>query len=429
MEIKKLRATLVGAGNRGCVYADYALQMPSELEIVGVVEPNDLRREEAAERYSLDRKNCFRNLDEFLQAKIDCDFVINATMDEKHYETAKKLMAAGYDMLLEKPVVPNREQLLDLQALAKEKGVKVNVCHVLRYTPFYKKIKELINAGTIGKIMTMELNEHVGIAHFLDSFVRGKWSSEKRCGSGFLLQKSCHDMDLICWLNNAAEPKKVVSVGTRAQFIPENAPDGATEFCYNCPHGDTCLYAAQKVHLEVDSMPFQTWMELNKPLEQITKAEKAEYLKTSTYGRCAYNSGGDINDRQTVNVLFDNGSIASFTMVGGVNKAGRYIHICGTKGEIEGRLEDGKFALRIFDRSGTNFTYNEEIIDVNDEVVISVEYGGHGGGDYAIMHELVRYLNGDTSSVSITSLDDSVNGHLVVYAAEESVKTDKGICL
>ena len=152
-------------------------------------------------------------------------------------------------------------------------------------------------------------------------------------------------------------------------------------------------------------------------------------MKTSTYGRCAYNSGGDINDRQTVNVLFDNGSIASFTMVGGVNKAGRYLHICGTKGEIEGRLEDGKFALRIFDRSGTNFTYNEEIIDVNKEVVISVEYGGHGGGDYAIMHELVRYLNGDTSSVSITSLDDSVNGHLVVYAAEESVKTDKGVCL
>ncbi len=429
MEIKKLRAMLVGAGNRGCVYADYALQMPSELEIVGVVEPNGLRWEEAAERYSLDRKNCFRNLDEFLQAKIDCDFVINATMDEMHYETAKKLMVAGYDMLLEKPVVPNREQLLDLQAIAKAKGVKVNVCHVLRYTPFYKRIKEIINAGTIGKIMTMELNEHVGIAHFLDSFVRGKWSSEKRCGSGFLLQKSCHDMDLICWLNNAAEPKKVVSVGTRAQFIPENAPDGATEFCYNCPHGETCLYAAQKVHLEVDSMPFQTWMELNKPLEQITKEEKAEYLKRSTYGRCAYNSGGDINDRQTVNVLFDNGSIASFTMVGGVNKAGRNIHICGTKGEIEGRLEDGKFALRSFDRSGTNFTYNEEIIDVNKEVVISVEYGGHGGGDYAIMHELVRYFNGDTSSVSITSLDDSVNGHLVVYAAEESVKTGKGICL
>ncbi len=429
MEIKKLSAVLVGAGNRGCVYADYALQAPNELEIVGVVEPSDLRREQAATRYGVDQKNCFADLDVFLQAKIDCDFVINATMDEMHYETAKKLMTAGYNMLLEKPVVPNRKQLLKLQSLAKEKGVKVNVCHVLRYTPFYKRIKEIINAGTIGKIMTMELNEHVGIAHFLDSFVRGKWSNEKRCGSGFLLQKSCHDMDLICWLNNASTPKKVASVGMRAQFIPENAPESATEFCYQCPHNDTCLYSAQKVHLEVDSMPFQTWMDINKPLDEITKEEKAAFLKTSVYGRCAYNSGGDINDRQTVNVLFENGSIASFTMVGAVNKPGRNIHICGTKGEIEGRLEDGTFALRIFDRSGDKFWYNEEIVDVNKDVVISVEYGGHGGGDYAIMNELVRYFNGDTSSVSITSLDDSVNGHLVVYAAEESVKKQKAILL
>ncbi|MBQ8342972.1 MAG: Gfo/Idh/MocA family oxidoreductase [Clostridia bacterium] len=429
MEIKKLRAVLVGAGNRSCVYADYSLQAPDELQIVGVVEPSELRRQEAAARYCVDKKNCFSDLDGFLQANIACDFVINATMDEMHYETAKKLITAGYDMLLEKPVVPNREQLLDLQALAKEKGVKVNICHVLRYTPFYKRIKELINGGAIGKIMTMELNEHVWIAHFLDSFVRGKWNSEKRCGSGFLLQKSCHDMDLICWLNNATQPKKVVSVGTRAQFIKENVPDGATEFCYNCPHNGTCLYSAQKVHLELDSMPFQTWMDMNKPLDEITKEEKAEFLKTSVYGRCAYNSGGDINDRQTVNVLFENGSIASFTMVGATNKPGRYIHICGTKGEIEGRLEDGKFVLRIFDRSGDKFWYDEELVDVNKDVVVSVEYGGHGGGDYAIMYELVRYFSGDTSSVSITSLDDSVNGHLVVYAAEESVKKDTAIFL
>ena len=429
MEVKKLRAVLVGAGNRGCVYADYSLQAPEELTIVGVVEPNGIRREEAAVRYAVAKERCFRGLDEFLQAKIACDFVINATMDEMHYETAKQLMAAGYNMLLEKPVVPNREQLLELQAIAREKGVKVNVCHVLRYTPFYKRIKELINSDAIGKIMTMELNEHVGIAHFLDSFVRGKWNSEKRCGSGFLLQKSCHDMDLICWLNNTTAPQKVVTVGSRAQFIKENAPDGATEFCHDCPHNDTCLYSAQKVHLEVDSMPFQTWADMKKPLGEITKEEKAEWLKTSDYGRCAYNSGGDINDRQAVNVAFENGSVASFTMVGGTNKPGRYIHICGTKGEIEGRLEDGKFALRIFDRSGDKFWYNEEIVDVNKDVVNSVEYGGHGGGDFAIMYELVRYLNGDNSSVSITSIDDSIYGHLVVYAAEESVKTDKAVCI
>jgi len=421
--MKKLKAALVGAGNRGCVYCDYSFDEPDELEIVAVVDIRALAREEAGERYHIPENMRFASLADFLETKIECDFVINATMDEMHYDTAKEILKAGYNLLQEKPIVPNREQLLELRDIAKEKNLKVNVCHVLRYTPFYKKIKGIINAGTIGDIISMEMNEHVRIAHFIDSFIRGKWNSEKKCGSGFLLAKSCHDMDLMCWLNNATIPKTVASVGSRSLFIKKNAPVGATKYCYQCPHNSTCLYSAQKIHLEMDFYPFQTWKDMNKPLDQITKEEKAEWLKTSDYGLCAYDSGGDINDRQIVTVQFENGSVGTFTMLGGTSKSGRYIHICGTKGEIEGHLEDGKFTLRTFDRSEGKFECVEEEIDVNSSVKISVQYGGHAGGDYAIMHETVRYLNGDNSSLSITKLDDSINGHLLVYAAEESVKT------
>ena len=423
--MKQLKAVLVGAGNRGCVYADYSLERPDELQIIAVVEIHELRRTEAAMRYGIPATQAYSSLDDFLATKTECDFVINATMDEMHYETAKKLILAGYNMLLEKPVVPNREELLELQTLAHEKGVKINVCHVLRYTPYYKRIKELINAGEIGDIMTMELNEHVWIAHFIDSFVRGKWKSEKNCGSSFLLQKSCHDMDLICWLNNASKPVKVSSFGSRSQFVLKNAPKGATEYCCDCPHNDTCYYSAQKIHLEYDSLPFQTWEGLNKPLDKISYEEKEDYLRWADYGLCAYNSGGDINDRQSVTVEFENGSVASFTMVGGTCRAGRYLHIIGTKGEIEGKIEDGKFILRKFDRSVGKFEYYDTEIDISAEVHNSVQYGGHGGGDYAIMYELIRYLNGEGSSVSITKLDDSIFSHLVVYAAEESCKQGK----
>lgn len=423
--MKKLQAVLLGAGNRGCAYADYALEAPSELEIVAIIEISDLRLKEAGDRYSVPESNRFKSLDEFFAKKIPCDFVINATMDEIHYETSVKIMNAGYHMLLEKPITAKKEELLDLQRLAREKNVKLNICHVLRYTPYYKRIKEIINAGTIGKILTMELDEHVWIAHFVDSFVRGKWKSEATCGSGFLLAKSCHDMDLICWLNNMTTPKKVSSFGSRSLFAKKNAPEGATKYCYNCPHNETCLYSAQKIHVELDPMPFQTWMDMNKPLDTITKEEKLEWLKSHEYGLCAYESGGDINDRQVINIEFEDGSTAMFTMVGGTSKPDRFIHICGTHGEIEGRLEDEKFIVRKFDRSGDKFGYDEEIVDVSKEVHASAGYVGHGGGDYAIMHELVRYLNGDNSSISITSIDDSINGHLVVYAAEESNKKEK----
>lgn len=426
--MKKLTAALVGAGNRGCIYADYSLAEKDELEIIAVVDTNPVHRKEAKERYKLSDENCFVSLDDFLARQISCDFIINATMDEAHYETAKKIMEAGYDMLLEKPIVNNEKELLELQKIANQKGVRVVICHVLRYTPFYKKIKEIIQSGKIGKIMTMEMNEHVGIAHFIDSFVRGKWKSEARCGSSFLLQKSCHDMDLLCWLNNGTQPKKVFSFGSRSLFIKENRPKDSTKYCYNCPHNEVCLYSAQKIHLEIDSMPFQTWLDMGKPIDAITKEEKREWLKTSEYGLCAYESGGDITDRQTVNVEFENGSTAVFTMVGATSMPGRYIHICGTAGEIEGRMESGKFVLRIFNRSGERFWYDEEEIDVSKAVQANEEKGGgHSGGDYSIMREFTRYLNGDTSSLSITNINDSINGHLLVYKAEDSRK-NKIVC-
>jgi len=416
LEVKKMRAAIVGYGNRGQVYADYSLDEPEELEIVAIVDPNDFKLQEAKTRYGLGDECLFRNIDEFVASGIPCDFVVNATMDQYHYETAMKILDAGFNMLMEKPVVPNAVQLREIERKTKEKGVQVFVCHVLRYTPFYRKIKEIINAGTIGSIMTMEMNEHVSRPHYLTSYVRGKWNSEEECGSGLILAKACHDLDLMCWLNNASAPQKVSSFGNRSHFIPENAPEGATEFCYQCPHEKTCHYSALDMYMEKDVMPFLVWDRLNRPFDEITEEEKMEFLKKDIYGKCAYTCGGDIVDRQNAMVSFANGSVASFNLVGGSTIGGRFIHIVGTKGEIEGVLESDEFTLRTLARE--EFWGKEEKIKL--EPINNAKYGGHNGGDYAIMHDLVRYLNGDKSSVSITSIEDSINGHLCVYAAEQA---------
>ena len=201
--IKKIWGVVVGYGNRGQVYADYSLQEPEEFGIAAVVDPNEFKLQEAKARYGLTDECLFKDFATFAKSEIACDFVINATMDQYHYETAMEILKYGYDMLIEKPIVASAKELKDIEQLAKEKGAKVFVCHVLRYTPFYRKIKELLNEGTIGTIMTMEMNEHVSLTHYLVSYVRGKWNSEKECGSGFVLAKSCHDFDIMCWLNNA----------------------------------------------------------------------------------------------------------------------------------------------------------------------------------------------------------------------------------
>ena len=423
--MRQLKAALVGAGNRGQVYSDYSLYQPEELKIISVIDVNEFRLKEVSEKYGVSKDMAFLSLDDFINAGIKCDFVINATMDEMHYETAMKLIKAGYNLILEKPITARYDELRDIENCAKENKVNILVCHVLRYTPFFRTIKTIINKGIIGNIISMEMNEHVGIAHFMDSYVRGKWNSEEKCGSGFLLAKCCHDTDLMCWLNNSTVPNKVSSFGVRGLFIKENAPDGATEFCYQCPHNDTCLYSAQKIHLEFDSMPFQTWAEMNKPLDEISKEEKAEYLKWHTYGKCAYNSGGDIVDRQSVSVIYENGSIATLNMIGGASKAGRWIHIVGTKGEIVGYIEEAKFKLITFDRSEGVFTEREEEIDVSSQIVSNAMYSGHAGGDYALMYDAVRFFAGEGDSVSITKISDSINGHRIVYAAEKSRKEER----
>lgn len=416
-QLKKIKAAVVGCGDRGNVYASYAKTVPEEMEIVAATDTDAVALQTTGDKYNLPIGRRFSNIDDFLKAKIECDCVIDATMDSAHYETAKKLIGAGYNLLLEKPIVNNYGQLDELRRMANEKGVSVVICHVLRYTPFYRSIKQLLEEGRIGKIETLEMNEHVGFIHFADSFVRGKWSDENVCGSGLLLQKCCHDTDLMCWLNNSTIPEKVSSFGARALFTPENAPEGAAEFCYECKHNSTCIYDAKKIHLDCDYFYFQTWRGINKPLEKITRSEKEEYLKTSDYGRCVYTLKRKLADRQIVTVAFKNGSMGTLTVTGGCAAAGREISIVGSKGEIKGRLESNKFTLYEIVRDG------EKLETRTTEFDVSKEAGGgtrHSNGDLCLMRDYIRYLNGDTSSISITSINDSVNGHACIYAAEES---------
>ncbi len=428
--MKKIKAAILGYGDRSYWYSQYAFDRPDELEIIAVIDVNAFKLQRAKERFSLGDDMLFDCLEDFLAKDIRCDVVINGTMDEAHYDTSMKLLNGGYNLLLEKPITGNVEELLEIESLAKEKGCKVVVCHVLRYTPYYRRIKELIDSGEIGKIVNMEMNEHVWHGHFVNAYVRGKWRSEKECGSSFLLAKCCHDTDLMCWLNNITTPTEVASFGKRATFCPENAPDGATEYCYNCPNKESCMFNAEKFELEMDCLPQYTWIRIDKPKEQITREEKLEYLRTDDFGKCVYLNDMDVVDRQSIIVNFANGSTATLNMIGGASKAGRRTHIVCEYGEIEGSLEEGIIVYRRFNKETVNrryendrLTYTDTVIDVNREIVReNTAASGHSGGDFCIMQDLVRFLNGEKTSKSTTLISESIGSHLICYAAEKSRK-------
>ena len=421
--MEKKTCAILGYGDRSSKYSKYALDYPEELEVIAVIDVAEHKLKKAKEVFNLNDDKLFASLDEFLSKDIKCDFVINGTMDHLHYETSIKLLNKGYNLLLEKPITANVEELKEIQALANKNNLKVIVCHVLRYTMFYSKIKEVIASGAIGKVVNIQMNEHVWHGHFINAYVRGKWRSEKECGSGLLLAKCCHDTDLLCWLNSETNPKYVSSFGSRSLYTPKNAPEGSTEYCYNCPKKDECVFNAMDFELNKDYCKGYTWAGLNKPIPEITREEKIEFLKKDTYGKCVYKTDMDIVDRQCVSVEYENGSVATLNMVGGATIAGRHIHVIGEMGEIVGYIEENKFIVRKFFAcdSESQLKENQEVYDLDKLYVLNAKdqsVTGHYGGDFFIMKDLLKLLRGEENSLSTTDINDSVKGHMLCYAAE-----------
>ena len=156
MNNRPVTAIIVGAGHRAFVYSELAKVRPDLLKIVGVADPNAVRRKKAMEYFGFSEDMCFETAEELATKGKLADAIINGTMDEQHIETAVPLLKVGYDMLLEKPFAVNEDEMRYLVEVAKENGSKVMICHVLRYTPFYYGIKERIAKGEIGDIINIQ---------------------------------------------------------------------------------------------------------------------------------------------------------------------------------------------------------------------------------------------------------------------------------
>ncbi len=428
MNDRPITAIIVGAGHRAFVYSELAKTNPEMLKIVGVADPNPIRRKKAMDYFGFGEDMCFENAEELASKGRLADTVINGTMDEQHLQTATVLLDAGYDMLLEKPFATNEDEMWQIVECAKKNNAKVMICHVLRYTPFYYSIKERIANGEIGEIINIQTNEHVSYHHLSTSYVRGKWANSKKCHTSMLLAKCCHDLDIMMWMMADTKPKRISSFGGKFQFKPENAPKGAGTICMkDCPLVDTCVYSTKRLYIDhPDRWAFYVWDALEGK-ENITLDDKIALMQSdSPYARCIYKCDNDVVDHQSVMVNFENGATGTHNMVGGSAEPRRSIHIIGTKGEIFGNFEESKFTVLKINPSPD--AHNEEC-DV-EEVDLRVTgdmvgaYGGHGGGDERLAEDFVKYIRGEAPSLACTSIFDSVAGHLSVYRADKSREND-----
>ncbi len=414
MKLRPLKTIIVGGGHRSLTYANLANVESDKMEIVGVADPDENRRNSIAKLYNIPPEKCFATAEELAKAPKFADAVINGTMDHVHVETTIPLLKAGYDVLLEKPFSVNEKEARELVEAAEKYGRKVMVCFVLRYAPFYRKIKDLILADEIGDIISIQTNEYVSYHHMSTSHVRGKWNNSERCHSSMLLAKCCHDIDIMMWLMSETKPALVSSFGCNKQFVKENAPENSGTRCLvDCPLVDECLYSAKRIYIDhPDRWSFYVWDALEH-LENPTIKDKIELLKTSPYGVCAYKSDNNVVDHQTVSVMFENGATGIHTMVGGTTYGTRTIRITGTKGEIAGDFKKGEFTLSKIDPR-PDCEHEDTVYD------LKVGDDTHGGGDLDLVRDFVAYVRGEEPSVSCTSITDSLSGHLVVFLADKS---------
>ncbi len=411
--MKKFSVIVIGAGSRGKGYTDVMAKFPEKFSVVGVAEPIDDRRNYIKEKHAVSEDRCFDTWEKILDVPKFADVAIISTMDRMHTEPAIKAMELGYDLLLEKPVAPTPEDCVLIMNKAKELGRKVVVCHVLRYTPFYMKLKKIIDDGMLGDIISVEHIEAVGNTHQSHSFVRGNWGNEDN-SSFMLLQKCCHDLDILQWLLGK-RCKKIQSFGGLSHFRAENAPKGSPDRCIDgCPVGETCPYNAVKLYYDDKK---NGWFR-NAAAQKIdaNDDEVMDALKNTKYGKCVYKCDNNVVDHQTVNMEFEDLTTVSMTMCA-FTYGGRRTRIMGTKGDLTADMgAPADKAFELFDFK----TRKRENIDVELPVIGDSIVGGHGGGDNGIICALYSYLIGELNSDAVSEIGISCENHMLAFAAEQA---------
>ena len=400
--MKPITAVVLGAGSRGCTYARYALEHPDELQIVAVAEPRADRRSILAREHHIPEGNCFASWRELLERPrmADCAFV--CTLDDDHTGPAVRAMELGYQLLLEKPMSNSEEECRAIAEAADRSGCILAVCHVLRYTPFYMTLKGLIDRGCIGEVTALNQIENVGYWHQAHSFVRGNWRTVRET-SPMLLQKSCHDMDIILWLVGRS-CKRVQSFGSLRHFRAEHAPPGAPERCLDgCPHEKACPYYAPRLYMDMN----RTGWPVDVITTDLSEEGRRKALQEGPYGRCVYRCDNDVVDRQVVNLEFDGGAVATFTMTAFSTDFSRQLKIFGTEGQITADMGTGQIVLHRFGEAKKTVPLDA-----------GTERSGHGGGDFGIIRDFLGILR--DGGESRTGAAVSLESHLICFAAERS---------
>ena len=404
-----LTIAVCGCGSRARTYSKIAMDLHGRYAITAGADPIAARVDAIQNLSKNPDFQSFSSADELLEQPQLADLMLIGTQDKYHFEPAKKALEKGYHLLLEKPAAQSIEEIVELARIAKKHDRKIALCFVLRYTQFYSKVKEILDSGKLGDIVSLRAHEGVEPFHQAHSFVRGHWAKSAE-STPMVIAKTSHDTDIISWLT-ASRCTSVSSIGSTSYFNAAHAPEGATKRCTDgCPHSETCTYSALRYTTDRER-----WLEMVYPTPDAERSteEILEWLKTSPWGRCVYHCDNDVVDHQQTLMQFENGVSATLSMP--AFDSGRTLEIYGTKASLRG----GDAIKKQFDTDIAVLNHHDgevEKIDLPD--LDNDGYEGHGGGDHGLMSALDHIIAGSSEASAL--IENSIEGHLIGFTAEAS---------
>ena len=408
MNNKQVSIVAIGAGNRTNKYLEYVKQHPDKAKLVGVVELNEIRRNKIAEKFCLEPSACFTDYHDFFRSSLKVDAVMICTPENMHYEPCMMAIEAGYHVLLEKPIAQTPEECIAIGEAARRKNVIVTVCHVLRYHPYFMKLKELACSGELGNIISINHRTAVGVDRAAHSFVRGPWRKESETNP-MLISKCCHDIDFLLWLTKT-RCRKLTSFGSLRWFKSTNAPEGSAHRCIDCQVESQCPFSAVDLYRIRRDWIANFDVPQGKNIDEVIEEE----LEQGLYGRCIYHCDNDVVDHQIVSMEMESEVTINFSMDIFTLEDHRATQICLTEGEIEG--DETQIKVRRF-RGGEETIY--DFSDIKHKPF-------HAGADLDLMADFIEAIQTEGKYLR-TSIDLSVERHRICFEAERSRKEKRTI--
>jgi predicted dehydrogenase len=354
------RIAFIGSGGRSVVYAANYVDC-NDLEIAAIGDPDaGHRRTMMAKAGITGAVSEYDDWRELLAVQTKLDGVIIASPNFAHAEQAVACLERGLPIALEKPLATNQadcERILDAE---RDHGGRTLVGFVLRSTPFYSRIRELLQAGAIGKVLSVQADELPGLG-VTSIMHRSGWRRKQALSGGAMLEKSCHDMDILNWLLDS-RPLSLSAYGNARLFTPDPTLPAS---CDDCPPERRCAYYREPAFSAHEDAGEQV-------LHQFLREDS----------RCIYNIDRDTLNVQNVAIAYENGVLVNFMLTFNCEgpNSGRNIHIVGETGRIWGNLHQARVFLHV--NAGHETT----------EFDASGDGSGHGGGDRLHALELRRMI-------------------------------------